>query len=160
LVTLADVKRFVATLVALALCWLVAVSGEDVYISYFTLGLVVATVVFLVTLLALRRWKWCAAAVVTLAFVGVLGGTGFPSETRLELSHSAIKSAGREVLAGGSPRRAGLYAIESSWVAKGGCAVLVTHTVLIEYEGFLYCPKGADSLGFPKLLESVYEYST
>lgn len=146
-----------ASVIALSL---VATSGWDLAIGQLGVAVTICWLFVIVFLSKVRGWRGSLMTIAGLVAVALIGITGVPSRTRLEFSKRSIEDAGRAVLRGGEPKWAGLYGVSSSWVSPQGCAILVTHSVVIDDEGFAYCPGDADSQGRHHLFSDVYEYTS
>lgn len=139
---------------------LVAVSGVDLAFGLAGIAVAFCWLALFVYFLNVEGDRGSLTVIAGSLAVLALGVTGIPATARLELSKGYIEEAGRAVLRGDEPHWAGLYGVNASWVSPDGCAILVTHSVVIDDAGFAYCPNGVSSPGGPHMYSDVYEYSS
>lgn len=166
------VKILLAASVAfLTLATLVWSSGEDMFFGSMLLvvaagwGLVgLYGIVSFVRAAQSRTRHWLRSVAVTwigcvAAFLGSvgIGLAGVPEDVRIWLSRDALIDAGRQVLAGEHPTRAGLYGFGDTSIVDD-CAMLETSTFAISSSGFAYCPTH-EPTAFEHVGGSLYRYT-
>jgi hypothetical protein len=142
---------------------LVVTSGPDMLIGLLPVAALACWVVAVVFAGVKRRRTLLLAALAVPVLAVLVGTAGVPGSVRFKLSEGGIASAGREVLAGAQPDRAGLYGLKRAFV-HGECAVMTTQGFAIEEWGWAYCPDGRDPDGegsfFTRRTSTIYAYTT
>jgi hypothetical protein len=134
----------IASSAGLLLGGLAALSGNDLLFSPLSLMLIAG---WLVTFAAAIVWR-CGAVVVALALVlpiALLAAmlVDGPATVRAVASQEQLAEAYVEVRAGREVDHVGFYRVTESWIDDSGCAVFVTHTLLlVDDSGVAYCPDG------------------
>lgn len=147
----------------MVICALVALSGNDLLFSPLSPALFG---LWLVTLLAAVKWRK-GVAVITLAVVVpvmLIAATflNAPATVRAVASHDQLADAYTEVRAGREVTNVGFYRVHQSWLDDSGCAVFVTHTLLLaDDSGVAYCPNGLTPAfdNFTPLLGPLHSYN-
>ncbi len=104
--------------------------------------------------------EWAVVSLGCLAAFTASMGVGFagvPEDVRIGLSRDALIDAGKKVLAGEHPARAGLYGFRDTRVSSA-CAMLETGGFAIDSFGFAYCPTRAPA-GFEHVGGPLYKYT-